>query len=90
MRKKYSPSNHKDEKVMSESLRTIASILLMALNLGSPKEVESKPFRKVLILSGGELRFSAGLGMLATLYERGWAPDVTIYTCGLSKIPGDT
>ena len=26
--------------------------------------------------------------MLATLYQRGWVPDVTIYTCGLSKIPG--
>jgi hypothetical protein len=42
----------------------------------------------VLILSGGELRFSAGLAMVATLYERGWVPDVTIYTCGFSKIPG--
>jgi len=52
------------------------------------KKAESKPFRKVLILSGGELRFSAGLGMLATLYQRGWIPDVTIYTCGFSKIPG--
>jgi hypothetical protein len=26
--------------------------------------------------------------MLATLYQRGWVPDVTIYTCGFSKIPG--
>lgn len=48
----------------------------------------SKPFRKVLILSGGELRFSAGLAMMATLHERGWVPDVTIYSCGFSKIPG--
>ena len=53
-----------------------------------PEGTESKPFRKVLILSGGELRFSAGLAMLATLHERGWVPDVTIYTCGFSKIPG--
>ena len=42
----------------------------------------------MLILSGGELRFSAGLGMLATLYQRGWVPDVTIYTCGFSIVPG--
>jgi hypothetical protein len=73
-------------------LRKIASLLLLTLHLAIPlgiaNEVESKPFRKVLILSGGELRFSAGLGMLATLYQRGWVPDVTIYTCGLSKIPG--
>lgn len=53
-----------------------------------PKGAESRPFRKVLILSGGELRFSAGLAMLATLHERGWVPDVTIYSCGFSKIPG--
>jgi len=53
-----------------------------------PKGAESKPFRKVLILSGGELRFSAGLAMLATLYQRGWVPDVTIYTCGYSMVPG--
>ncbi len=53
-----------------------------------PERTESKPFRRVLILSGGELRFSAGLAMLATLHERGWVPDVTIYTCGFSKIPG--
>ena len=25
--------------------------------------------------------------MLATLHQRGWFPDVTIYTCGFSKIP---
>src|SRR5690349_20360032 len=37
-----------------------------------PKGAEAKPFRKVLILSGGELRFSAGLAMLATLHQRGW------------------
>ncbi len=55
-----------------------------------PKGAESKPFRKVLILSGGELRFSAGLAMMATLYRRGWVPDVTIYTCGFSKIPART
>jgi hypothetical protein len=60
----------------------------LALDVGIPKGVEPKPFRKVLILSGGELRFSAGLAMLATLYQRGWVPDVTIYTCGFSKIPG--
>ncbi len=66
----------------------IASLLLFTLALAHPQEVESKPFRKVLILSGGELRFSAGLAMQATLFKRGWVPDVTIYTCGLSKIPG--
>ena len=53
-----------------------------------PQGARSKPFRKVLILSGGELRFSAGLAMLATLHQRGWAPDVTIYTCGFSMVPG--
>ncbi len=57
-------------------------------DVATPKAAESKPFRRVLILSGGELRFSAGLGMLATLHQRGWVPDVTIYTCGFSKIPG--
>ena len=72
------------------TLRKIVSLLLLTLDLVIPKGAESKPFRKVLILSGGELRFSAGLGMLATLYQRGWAPDVTIYTCGFSKIPART
>ena len=70
------------------TLRKIASLLLLALDVVIPKGAESKPFRKVLILSGGELRFSAGLAMLATLHQRGWFPDVTIYTCGFSKIPG--
>ena len=28
--------------------------------------------------------------MLATLYQRGWVPDVTMYTSGVSKIPGLT
>ena len=57
-------------------------------HIAIPEGAGSKPFRKVLILSGGELRFSAGLAMQATLHERGWVPDVTIYTCGFSKIPG--
>jgi hypothetical protein len=73
---------------LSVTLRKIASLLLLALDVIIPKGAESKPFRKVLILSGGELRFSAGLAMMATLYQRGWVPDVTIYTCGFSKIPG--
>ncbi len=70
------------------TLRILASLLLLALDVVVPTGAEPKPFRKVLILSGGELRFSAGLAMLATLYQRGWVPDVTIYTCGFSKIPG--
>ena len=70
------------------TLRKTVSLLLLALDVVLPKGAESKPFRKVLILSGGELRFSAGLAMLATLHQRGWFPDVTIYTCGFSKIPG--
>src|SRR6516164_8540931 len=70
------------------TLRKTASLLLFALGVLLPRGAESKPFRRVLILSGGELRFSAGLAMLATLYERGWVPDVTIYTCGFAKIPG--
>jgi hypothetical protein len=78
----------KDEEDKSVSFRKIISLLLLTLNLGALKEVDTKPYRKVLILSGGELRFSAGLAMLATLYQRGWVPDVTIYTCGFSKIPG--
>ena len=41
------------------TLRKIASLLLIALDVVIPKGAESKPFRKVLILSGGELRFSA-------------------------------
>jgi hypothetical protein len=76
------------QEVMSVTLRKIASLLLLALQVVIPDGVERKPFGKVLILSGGELRFSAGLAMLATLYQRGWVPDVTIYTCGFSKIPG--
>ena len=70
------------------TLRGIASLLLLALAIDTTKGAEAKPFRKVLILSGGELRFSAGLAMLATLYQRGWVPDVTIYTCGFSIVPG--
>ena len=70
------------------TLRKIASLVLLALNVVFPQGAESKPFRKVLILSGGELRFSAGLAMMATLFQRGWVPDVTIYTCGFAKIPG--
>ena len=66
----------------------IASVLLLALEVVLPKGAESKPFKRVLILSGGELRFSAGLAMLATLHQRGWVPDVTIYTCGFSIVPG--
>ena len=69
-------------------LRQIVSHLLLALAVVMPQAGEAKPFRRVLVLSGGELRFSAGLGMLATLYQRGWIPDVTIYTCGFSMVPG--
>src|SRR6516164_5965339 len=70
------------------TLRKTASLLLFALGVLLPRGAESKPFRRVLILSGGELRFSAGLSMLATLYQRWWVPDVTIYTCGFSMVPG--
>src|SRR5262249_38411389 len=77
-----------DQGVLSMALPGIASLLLLALVGAMPERAESKPFRRVLILSGGELRFSAGLAMLATLYQRGWVPDVTIYTCGFSIIPG--
>ena len=56
------------------TLRKIASLLLLALDVVMTQGAESKPFRKVLILSGGELRFSAGLAMLATLYQRDGFP----------------
>ncbi len=84
------PLTRPGQEVLSVTLRKLASLLLLALDVVIPQGVEPKPFRKVLILSGGELRFSAGLGMLATLYQRGWVPDVTIYTCGFSKIPART
>ena len=73
---------------MSVSLRRAFLLVLLTLAVANLQAAESKPFRKVLILSGGELRFSAGLAMQATLHRRGWVPDVTIYTCGMSKIPG--
>ena len=76
------------QEPLSMTLRVIASLLLVTSGIDVAKGAEAKPFRRVLILSGGELRFSAGLAMLATLYERGWVPEVTIYTCGFSIVPG--
>ena len=47
---------------------------------------QPKPFRRVLVLSGGGLNSAIALGVVEGLQNKGWSPDLIIATCG-SAIP---
>jgi hypothetical protein len=44
--------------------------------------VTAKPFKRVLVISGGGVNPGAALGMIAGVMEKGWRPDLIIATCG--------
>lgn len=43
---------------------------------------DAKPFKRVLVLSGGGIAPGIPLGIIAGLKEKGWQPDLIIGTCG--------
>lgn len=47
---------------------------------------EAKPFRRVLVLTGGSLEVGTHLGVWSGLVESGWTPDLVITTCGSSML----
>lgn len=44
--------------------------------------VEAKPFKRVLVISGGGINPGLALGLIAGVQEAGWRPDLIIATCG--------
>ncbi|MGZ3743093.1 MAG: hypothetical protein ACXWRA_04460, partial [Pseudobdellovibrionaceae bacterium] len=42
----------------------------------------AKPFKRVLVISGGGLNPGLALGIIAGVQEKGWRPDLIIATCG--------
>ncbi|HEY8271827.1 MAG TPA: hypothetical protein VIG33_13130 [Pseudobdellovibrionaceae bacterium] len=42
----------------------------------------AKPFKKVLVISGGGVNPGLALGIIAGVQEKGWRPDLIIATCG--------
>lgn len=65
--------------------RFLLSLLLFAFaaNAGG---AAAKPFRRVLVLTGGSLEFGTYLGVLRGLQSEGWEPDLVVTTCGSSMI----
>lgn len=57
--------------------------LLLAL---STTASAAKPFRRVLVLTGGMLEFYTRLGIWSELNDAGWTPDLVITTCGSSML----
>jgi hypothetical protein len=43
-----------------------------------------KPYERVMLIPGGEFRLPAGLGMVAAAIDRGWTPDLIIWSCGFA------
>ncbi|MBS1986044.1 MAG: hypothetical protein JST16_17925 [Bdellovibrionales bacterium] len=58
-------------------------LLLLALAIIATG-AQAKPFRRVLVLTGGSLEFATRLGVWSGLQEAGWVPDLVITTCGSS------
>ena len=58
-------------------------LVILSLFLSLQTELlEAKPFKKVLVLSGGSLNPGLAVGLIAGLKEKGWKPDLIISTCG--------
>lgn len=62
------------------------ALLLSAGAMAEPLPQQTKPFSRVLVLSGGGLDTALYLGIIEGLAQKGWTPDLIIATCG-SSIP---
>lgn len=73
--------------MMSAFLRNLVSIAklnlisIIILLVGS-SIVEAKPFKRVLVISGGGVTPGFSVGMVAGVQSMGWNPDLVIATCG--------
>lgn len=61
--------------------RVFLVMLAMGLWLSSAV-LEAKPFKRVLVVSGGGINPGVALGMIAGVKTEGWHPDLIIATCG--------
>ncbi len=58
-------------------------LLFLVLVLAWPLAfADAKPFKRVLVISGGGINPGLALGMIAGVQEMGWRPDLIIATCG--------
>lgn len=58
----------------------LVSAALFCLSLSGI--ADAKPFKRVLVISGGGINPGVALGMIAGVREEGWRPDLVIATCG--------
>lgn len=64
---------------MMKFLRGISLVCSSLLVLGV---VHGKPYKRVLVISGGGLNPGFAVGIIAGVQEMGWRPDLIIATCG--------
>jgi hypothetical protein len=62
-------------------MRFLALIFCLGLAFYSDL-APAKPFKRVLVISGGGLNPGVAVGIIAGVKEKGWRPDLIIATCG--------
>lgn len=63
-------------------MRRLVVLLMIFASLFSFEQANAKPFKRVLVISGGGINPGVALGMIAGVKEMGWKPDLVIATCG--------
>jgi hypothetical protein len=63
-------------------VKQLSIFLLLMVSLVSFAGAQEKPFKRVLVISGGGINPGVALGMIAGVKEMGWKPDLVIATCG--------
>ncbi len=66
------------KKRFSIFIKILVVILIPFVTLA----VQAKPFKRVLVISGGGINPGLALGMIAGIQSSGWMPDLVIATCG--------
>lgn len=70
--------------MMSQQRSVFILVFLLIAILVGVVQVEAKPFRRALIISGGGILPGLGMGYIAGAEEMNWKPDLIIATCGAS------
>jgi len=67
-------------------MRRLVLLSLAFTLLAAPMRAQEKPFKRVLVLTGGGFRFIYQFGVYDALLDQGWKPDLVIATCGAGVV----
>jgi predicted acylesterase/phospholipase RssA len=62
--------------------RLLLALLVALCLINRPGLGQTKPFHRVLVLTGGGFKFLYEIGVYDALVDHGWKPDLIIATCG--------